>query len=404
MEMATNITKRKGGFYLRKYFDGIQREISLGTDKEKAGIAASQFIVTASKTDYETALAELRGVPVRTDGETTFDDMESNYRKYCAEARKAPRPQTIKHNLARLKLVMTRCEFETIQEMERQSREIASKWFDGKQPSETQERTFTSLIGAAASVFKADALKFYASKGKEITNPFSGVELVRPEVTKYVQIPAALREAIYNDCQTELAPHDAMIVLLALGAGLRRSEIEAALPAWFSKQSDHVVITIKESGYFKPKAGKSGTVEILPSLYDTLLKLRGETDSKWFVPSASEKETTGRIWERVKAVNHWLQKKGMTDTKPLHALRKEFGSIVAKTQGVEAAAEALRNTLPVAIAHYVGKAGVKPVDIAGSFKPDDPLEAAAKQLGVTVEQLKAAAKAAAKKATKRAAK
>ena len=37
-----------------------------------------------------------------------------------------------------------------------------------------------------------------------------------------------------------------MIVLMALGIGMRRSEIEAAIPDWFSRQSDKVLVHIRE--------------------------------------------------------------------------------------------------------------------------------------------------------------
>jgi integrase len=39
----------------------------------------------------------------------------------------------------------------------------------------------------------------------------------------------------------------------------------------------------------------------------------------------------------------WLRRQGVVDEKPLHTLRKEFGSLVNRAHGIHAASKALRH-------------------------------------------------------------
>jgi hypothetical protein len=70
-------------------------------------------------------------------------------------------------------------------------------------------------------------------------------------------------------------------------------------------------------------------------------------------------------------------------------LRKECGSLIAKTQGILEASKILRNTLAVASVHYAGISEVSIVDIGATMKKStkDPLAEAAKLLGVSIEEL-----------------
>ncbi len=55
-----------------------------------------------------------------------------------------------------------------------------------------------------------------------------------------------------------------------------------------------------------------------------------------------------------KRLNPWLRKHGVTSQKPLHELRKEFGSQVNKRHGLVAAKDVLRHSdIATTAAHYV---------------------------------------------------
>ena len=390
MKAELPIVHRKNSYYLRRTFEGKQREVALGKNLRTAESRAIRFIATADHSGYDTAFKELKGKPVAKAGsDPTFEAMMILYTDFCAQSGKPPRPQTITHNLARLKCLMKRGDFKTIGRID--PAVLRAKWFEGITPTAPQLRTFASAVVDAASIFKKAALDYYAARKVRLQNPFQSLELVRPKVSAYVPISAQIRESIWNDCQSELSPAQAMIVLMALGVGMRRSEIEAARPSWFSRQSDRVMVHIREEEGFKPKNGENGVVPVSAELYEMLLKLRdksGSKDSKFFVPCGDDDGGTGRVWEAVRTVNRWLKKKGMTDRKPLHALRKECGSIVAQSQGILEASKVLRNTPQVCAVHYAGIAEMKTVDIAGSFAPPiNPLEAVAKKFGISVDEL-----------------
>ena len=382
------ITQKKGHYYLRKTFEGKQREIALGSDSKNAKTRALRFLATAESSGFDTALAELKGKPVIKRGANpTIAEMEILYRDYCKQSARPPRGNTIAHNIARLKCLMNRAGVKTVGKIDKQT--LAGKWFTKDSPTQSEKRTFAAAIGAAASIFKKDALAYYKSRNIPLVNPFEGLRVMKPKVSAYIPLSPEIRESIWNDCQTELAPHDAMIVLMALGIGMRRSEIEAALPSWLSSQgAEKAIVEIREEKHFTPKNGESGMVPIPKALLDTLLKLRGVDKSPFFVPCDSKKAGTSRLWMRVKAVNAWLKSKGVNDPKPLHCLRKELGSIIAKSQGVLEASKILRNTVAVCSTHYVGLVDVATVDMAASFeKPKDPIKAKADSLGISVEAL-----------------
>lgn len=179
-----------------------------------------------------------------------------------------------------------------------------------------------------------------------------------------------------------------MIVILALGIGMRREEIEAARLDWISVLKDKAIIQIQEEQEFIPKAGESGQVPFSLETYEILMRLRGENDSRYLVPY-SEKKPTDRLLTPATKVCEWLRKKGLNRKKPLQTLRQEMGSYVAKRHGILEASKILRNDPQVCAIHYAGIAETHTVDMGASFRDaPDPLEALAAQFGMTVKQMK----------------
>jgi integrase len=373
-------------YILQKTFKGVgQKQVPLGNNARDAITTGQRFMRTAETDSFDKARAELRGEKVLKKGDDpTITQIEALYLDFCNQSSKPPRPITIKHNIARLKCIMNRSGVKTIGRIDKHT--LFKGWIKGDTATPTEQRTFASAVKAAQSIFKKSALTYYASRNVNLLNPFEGMELVAPKVSQFIPPPAEVLETILGSVENELKPHDAMIVLLAF-CGLRRSEIEAIVPSNFSKQSDNVLLTIEETGSFQPKAGQSGFVPITLDIYQRLLKLRGDDASPFFVPGKSKKIGKGRLWERIREVNKWLQDKGLKN-KPLHSCRKITGSIVAKNQGILEAAKVLRNTPQVCMVNYLGVASVETVDIQGSMKPKDLFDQMAEKLGMTVEDLK----------------
>jgi integrase len=68
----------------------------------------------------------------------------------------------------------------------------------------------------------------------------------------------------------------------------------------------------------------------------------------------------------------WLRQNGVEGAKPLHALRKEAGSIVATKAGIHAASQFLRHAdIQVTSMHYAGHKERVTVDMDALLEPED---------------------------------
>lgn len=376
--------KRGGRYILQKSFAGVgQKQTPLGTKEKDAFTKAARFLLTAETNGYGKAREELKGKKILKKGDDpSIEQIESLYADFCNQSAKPPRPNTIKHNVARLKCIMNRAGVKTVGKIDKNT--LFKDWFDGKTTTSAEKRTFASAVKAAQSIFKKSALAYYTSKNITLYNPFEGIELIAPKVSQFIPPSTEVLKEILDSVEKELNPHDAMIVLLAF-CGLRRAEIEAIVPSNFSKQEDKVLLNIEETGAFQPKAGQSGFVPITLETYAQLLRLRGNSDSLFFVPGRSNKQGAGRLLERIRIVNKWLQGKGLKD-KPLHTCRKITGSIVANSEGILEAAKVLRNTPQVCMVNYLGVASLKTVDVQGSLKPKDVFQEVVGKFGFSADE------------------
>jgi integrase len=160
-----------------------------------------------------------------------------------------------------------------------------------------------------------------------------------------------------------LAPSDPeayKVFLLALFAGLRRSEIDRLEWSAFDwgKQKLHVEVT----EHLGLKSSDSvGTVDLEPQLIEILRSFQSTNTGSFVVesPRSSRVGTTylayrcGHIFKRLSG---WLRKHGVRAAKPLHTLRKEYGSQVCDQHGLFMASLALRHSdIGVTAQHYVDK-------------------------------------------------
>ena len=71
-------------------------------------------------------------------------------------------------------------------------------------------------------------------------------------------------------------------------------------------------------------------------------------------PKPSSASQYYRCQETFEILYTWLRRKGVKDKKPLHVLRKEFGSIINQRHGLYAASAALRHrNISTTAGHYV---------------------------------------------------
>ena len=137
------------------------------------------------------------------------------------------------------------------------------------------------------------------------------------------------------------------IFLLAVGAGLRRKEID--LLEWSSFRFEMGIIRIEATRYFRPKSEDSaGDVEVDHEIMTIFRDLQSVSASDFVVHSHKQPKvdvtyTTYRCEPHFRALLEWLRKLGIDGRSPLYTLRKEFGSYICQNFGIYAASRQLRH-------------------------------------------------------------
>jgi integrase len=194
--------------------------------------------------------------------------------------------------------------------------------------------------------------------------PFEGIAFEPRQSARYRSSinPAGLTRA----AQQELAQSDPPVFLaflLALGAGLRRGEIDRL--EWSAFQWDHSVIRIEPTRYFEPKTEHSiGDVQVDHELMSVFRGYyAGSARSSFVIENGAAGEPAQQYWDQYRAkevferLSVWLKAHGVTARKPIHELRKEFGSMVNRRHGLSAARDLLRHgDIGVTAAYYVDHA------------------------------------------------
>jgi hypothetical protein len=77
------------------------------------------------------------------------------------------------------------------------------------------------------------------------------------------------------------------------------------------------------------------------------------------------------------ALIKWLRQKGITSRNALHALRKEYGSLICQQSGIYAASTALRHSsISLTVSHYIDQKQKVALDIGQLLNPPQQQAAA----------------------------
>jgi integrase len=191
--------------------------------------------------------------------------------------------------------------------------------------------------------------------------PFSGVQYEKRQNVRYRRGFDA--GALLTTARDELAVNDPegfKILLLALTAGLRAHEID--LLEWDAFDFAANTLTIQPTRYFQPKSEYSlGAIDLEPELIEIFRGFRARAHSS-FVIDSSLPPKSGLRYDYYRCrpcfdrLYTWLRAHGISGRKPLHTLRKEYGSQVCDRHGIYAASRALRHAnIGVTATHYLDK-------------------------------------------------
>lgn len=226
-----------------------------------------------------------------------------------------------------------------------------ARYVVGRGATPEAKRTSASFVRQARGLFSARMRRILPF---EVVDPFAGLMIERARPEKY--LPSFDSTDLVAKARAELKGKDPqawIALLLCLACGLRKGEADAL--RW--SEVDQV------AGVVRVTSGKTadsrGEIAIGPGTMAELLEARGGDGSDYVLAGGAEaaaRDTlrTYRAGETFDRLSTWLRAQGVKDKKPIHALRKEAGSIVNATQGIHAASRFLRHAdISVTSAHYV---------------------------------------------------
>jgi integrase len=204
-----------------------------------------------------------------------------------------------------------------------------------------------TFLRQARSLFSPKILKHLKDVSLPDPLPFSGIEFEPRQSLKYRTTFDV--EALIAKAKDELALKDSeafkAFVLAAL-AGLRRKEID--LLEWDSFLWDAGVLRVQATQHFDAKTEDSlGDVAVDEELLELFRGYRASATSAFVIESAGQPKFVSyshyRCQEVFDRLLTWLRQNGVKGNKPLHTLRKEFGSQICAAHGVHAASRQLRH-------------------------------------------------------------
>ena len=230
------------------------------------------------------------------------------------------------------------------------------------------ERSAASILRCTKAIFSEDIRTIL--KLNLPPNPFDGLKVPQPGPARYLSdvnpewlLAAADRELKGDDPQAYLG------FTLCLWAGLRRKE--ADLLTWAQLDLANGQLSIRRTSHFEPKTEESQRdVDLAPFAVEVLRKAMQGSESEFVLegsaphPSATyDFYRCDHTWRRLV---EWLRRKGVKQIKAIHMLRKESGSLIASSFGIEAARQHLgHRDISTTSAHYVTKKRRVEVSLGG---------------------------------------
>jgi integrase len=240
-------------------------------------------------------------------------------------------------------------------------RRFLSRAGDDPIRSRAAKISVNAFLRRAKSLFAPDAVKHLSRVQLPSPLPFDKVSFEPRQSMRYRSTINV--ERLTHDAHKELAQKDApafLAFLLALGAGLRRIEIDRL--EWSAFRFDENVIRIEPTQHFDVKTEHSiGDVPVDAELMSIMRGFAARARSTFVIESPNmpragatfENYRAQNVFERLSA---WLRSNGVQSQKPIHELRKESGSMVNRKHGLTAAKDFLRHAdIAITAAHYIDR-------------------------------------------------
>jgi hypothetical protein len=226
--------------------------------------------------------------------------------------------------------------------------EQVSAWRDayvGRHPAGAAERTYAEhtvngIVRNARALFAKRVLKRVLSRCSNLvlpsSLPFEGVEFIPERESDYFYTSEVDVKQLIEDAFKGLSRNHLVIFVLAIGAGLRRNEIDK-LP-WAHVDLPTGMVTVAPTKYGRLKSDSSvGKIQLEPRFAEVLRKHATGSRGKFVLtshiaPSVGSLQRHYRCKKDFTALCRWLETKGITrSTSRIHTRRKEFGCTLGAT-------------------------------------------------------------------------
>ena len=362
-----------GGFYIRMFHQGRREYFNLNTaNKDVAAIAAKDIYILLKTGGWEAVFRKYKPEAMAKKEEPTAGEFFA-----APRATNVGKEMTLQVYIGKFRTILTEC-FEIpkcseayywkLQEYQDWIAAVDRIKLSEITPSRIQtwkkyrldqvraspvltqstRRTINSMLRGIKSLFAKKRLQHLPLKID--ASPITDIDMEYVPVSKYrSKIPDF--EKFVAEATTELKdePEALKVFLLALGAGLRRNEIDKLM--WEQIDLEKAVIHIDVTDLTGlESAASAGDVFIGAELAAWLKEYHVQAKSVFVVEGTGALKPVNstsyhyRCAKVFKKLNRWLRSKGITSLKPIHELRKEFGSLICANSGIFAASRQLRHS------------------------------------------------------------
>ena len=316
---------------------------------------AKLVVARAKELGWETLKPRLPGGRLQH-----LDDFCELYKKWASTKERPLRPLTVQKNISTLKRIARDLGARTVEG-------LIGKISNWRSRQTKAQHSISTDLRSGAAVFTPKAMRFYADSGMTVVNPFAGIHVPQSEIKPFEGYPMESVQKLIAAAKDELKGKDDAayaVFLLALCAGLRAQEA-----AWVQRTHirENGILVESDPDAHLTKNSKSRFVPLPASVLAELQGVGGDgpfllADDEW--PNGKKEVGHKRGYRVLKRLSAWLKTKGISYDRPVHFLRKVFGSVVATRHGLFAARDYLgHSSVLVTEKHYAALLEKPVVDI-----------------------------------------
>lgn len=389
-------------YYVRMRYKGETRRVRLNSsDKDRA----AEHALTLHQNLQAEGWSVVDEGKARLPSSMTPEKFCEVFRTVAESMEKPPRPVSIDLYTRHFKRVCALAGVTQVRQLTPEAIEVARDRYRAearKAGVKDPSNSLGIILGNAAACFSREARAIFARKGLKLENPFSGIRRSQ-RIQPVTPLPREVMDRFWaelpklRDGDPQAAAPDAArhakeyakahqgrkprwvpvdwrrphrdvyaAILLGIGLGLRANEIDKARWSWFQFDPDgNCFIDVHEEEGFKPKGGAKRLISVPKELYDELVKTRTDLSSPFVLgggeSDAIRKKGYGyRRGDVFRKASRWLRDHGIETAssrgKPLHRLRKQFGSEVATKFGLFICQKLLGHSSPVVTSKFYAAA------------------------------------------------